>query len=85
MTSNQPIITPATVTDDVQINESGDGRHLQAPSPRRRSSSTSDNQVKFEFEVSDLFMFGSPLALVLAYRKISTLEDKNCEFIFIDI
>ncbi|KAF2905240.1 hypothetical protein ILUMI_00964 [Ignelater luminosus] len=62
--------------DDVQVNESG---HLTAPSPRRRSSSTSEqtNQTKFEFEVSDLFMFGSPLALVLAYRKISTTDDKN--------
>ncbi|GLV44995.1 retinal degeneration B [Carabus blaptoides fortunei] len=66
-------------TDDVQINESCDPKHLSAPSPRRRSSSTSDpsNQVKFEFEVSDFFMFGTPLAIVLAYRKISSTDDKN--------
>ncbi|KAF6206087.1 hypothetical protein GE061_017312 [Apolygus lucorum] len=51
-----------------------DGRHLSAPSPRRRSSSTSDNSnhPKFNFEVSDFFMFGSPLALVLAYRRLAT-------------
>lgn len=62
--------------DEVQINESG---HLTAPSPRRRSSSTSEqsNQIKFEFEVTDCFMFGSPLALVLAYRKISAVDDKT--------
>lgn len=62
--------------DEVQINESG---HLAAPSPRRRSSSTSEQsgQVKFDFEVTDCFMFGSPLAVVLAYRKISTTDDKS--------
>ncbi|XP_056630476.1 protein retinal degeneration B isoform X2 [Diorhabda sublineata] len=61
--------------DEVHINESG---HLTAPTPRRRSSSTSDQQgqIKLEFEVSDFFMFGSPLALVLAYRKISSPDDK---------
>ncbi|XP_031779472.1 protein retinal degeneration B isoform X4 [Nasonia vitripennis] len=56
-----------------------DGRHLSAPSPRRRSSSTSDNshQCKLEFEVSEFFMFGSPLSLVLAYRKISSTGEKS--------
>ncbi|VVC93874.1 unnamed protein product [Leptidea sinapis] len=49
--------------------------HLQAPTPRRRSSATSDNQTKLEFEVSDFFTFGSPLSLILAYRKIS--DDKS--------
>uniref|UniRef100_A0A6P7GDF1 Protein retinal degeneration B-like n=1 Tax=Diabrotica virgifera virgifera TaxID=50390 RepID=A0A6P7GDF1_DIAVI len=61
--------------DDVHINETG---HLTAPSPRRRSSSTSDqSHIKLDFEVSDVFMFGSPLALVLAYRKISSQDDKT--------
>ncbi|OWR54650.1 protein retinal degeneration B [Danaus plexippus] len=48
--------------------------HLQAPTPRRRSSTASDNQTKLEFEVSDFFTFGSPLSLILASRKIS--DDK---------
>ncbi|KAF4523499.1 hypothetical protein B566_EDAN004570, partial [Ephemera danica] len=52
-------------------------RHLSAPAPRRRSSSTSDHQSKLEFEVNDLFMFGSPLALVLAYRKVASTDDKS--------
>lgn len=60
--------------EDVVVNESG---HLIAPSPRRRSSSTSDSQVKFGFEVTDFFMFGSPLAIVLAYRKISSNDEKS--------
>ncbi|KAB0792480.1 hypothetical protein PPYR_14439 [Photinus pyralis] len=64
------------IKDEVQVNESG---HLTAPSPRRRSSSTSDQSSlpKFEFDVSDFFMFGSPLALVLAYRKMSSADEKN--------
>ncbi|XP_044586561.1 protein retinal degeneration B isoform X3 [Cotesia glomerata] len=58
--------------------QSEDGKHLTAPLPRRRSSSTSDSsQCKLEFDVSEFFMFGSPLALVLAYRKISSSNDKG--------
>ncbi|CAH1186663.1 unnamed protein product [Phyllotreta striolata] len=63
------------VLDDVHINETG---HLSAPPPRRRSSSTSEQtQLKLDFEVSEFFMFGSPLALVLAYRRISSQDDKS--------
>lgn len=54
-------------------------QHLQAPTPRRRSSSTSENQVKLEFEVSDFFTFGSPLSLILASRKIS--DDKSRDIV----
>ncbi|XP_055296893.1 protein retinal degeneration B isoform X2 [Sitodiplosis mosellana] len=45
---------------------------LTAPAPRRRSSSTSDSRLpRFEFEVGDFFMFGSPLAIVLAARRLT--------------
>lgn len=59
-----------------------DGKYLTTNITRRRSSSTSDNnlqqQCKLEFDVFEFFMFGSPLSLVLAYRKISsTISDKN--------
>ncbi|XP_071529989.1 protein retinal degeneration B isoform X1 [Panulirus ornatus] len=54
-------------------------RHLSAPFPRRRSSSSSDHShSKLDFEVSDFFMFGCPLALVLVYRKMVNASDKNC-------
>lgn len=56
-------------------NELDASRLLMAPSPRRRSSSTSDSRLpKFEFEVGDFFMFGSPLAIILASRR---LQDPN--------
>ncbi|XP_069168054.1 protein retinal degeneration B isoform X5 [Procambarus clarkii] len=69
-------------------------RHLSAPFPRRRSSSSSPQRksspsrhnkaefdyshCKLEFEVTDFFMFGCPLALVLVYRKMIITSDKNC-------
>ncbi|CAK9810045.1 Protein retinal degeneration B [Anthophora plagiata] len=65
---------------DSQIveNNAEDGKHLTAPSPRRKSSSTSDSShCRLEFEVGEFFMFGSPLSLVLAYRKISSASDKT--------
>lgn len=55
---------------------------LSAPESRRRSSGDSSDQSyshKFEFDVSDFFMFGSPLSLVLTFRKMLYLEDKNCK------
>lgn len=53
-------------------------RLLTAPSPRRRSSSTSDSRLpRFDFEVSDFFMFGSPLAIVLAARRLTDSKSGN--------
>ncbi|KOB72915.1 Protein retinal degeneration B [Operophtera brumata] len=69
------IIIPNDPSEQNYLNKS----HLQAPTPRRRSSSTSENHVKFEFEVSDFFTFGSPLSLILASRRIS--DDKGKEII----
>lgn len=62
-----------TSGDEVKVNEYdlGPSKLLSAPSPRRRSSSTSDSRLpKFEFDVADFFMFGSPLACVLAARRL---------------
>ncbi|KFM61933.1 Protein retinal degeneration B, partial [Stegodyphus mimosarum] len=60
--------------DNVQVN-----RLLSAPNTRRHSSASNDpsSHSKFEFDVSDFFMFGSPLGTVLAYRKMLTFDDKN--------
>lgn len=53
-------------TNDLDAN-----RLLTAPSPRRRSSSASENRLpKLDFEVGDFFMFGSPLSIVLASRRL---------------
>lgn len=69
------ILIPNDPVEQHYLNKS----HLQAPTPRRRSSSTSDNHIKLEFEVSDFFTFGSPLSLILASRKMS--EDKHRDII----
>ncbi|XP_022246959.1 protein retinal degeneration B-like isoform X2 [Limulus polyphemus] len=54
-------------------------RLLSAPLPRRSSSTSSDQSIqhKIEFEVSDFFMFGSPLGMIMAYRKIMSFDEKN--------
>ena len=49
--------------------------------PSRRTSSGSNFDggfAQFDFEVSEFFMFGSPLALVLAYRRVFSGEDRHC-------
>lgn len=47
---------------------------------RRRSSGSSDfASAKFDFEVSDYFMFGSSIGIVLTYRKMLSLDDKSCK------
>ena len=60
--------------------ESATHRLLTAPLPRRRSSCSSDQSCchRFDFEVTDFFMFGSPLGLVLTFRKMLTIDEKTC-------
>lgn len=62
-------------TDDDRIidNDAMDVKKLLvAPSPRRRSSSSSESRLpKFDFEVGDFFMFGTPLSIVLASRQLN--------------
>lgn len=50
-----------------------------APHSRRTStgSQSDSSHVKFDFDVSDVFMFGSPLAIVLAYRRLCNGEDRH--------
>ncbi|XP_023216410.1 protein retinal degeneration B-like isoform X2 [Centruroides sculpturatus] len=71
---SHPSESDSTFHDSVQYN-----RLLSAPPLRRRSSGSSDHstQNKFDFDVSDFFMFGSSLGIVIAYRKMLSCEDKN--------
>lgn len=64
---------------DCNIEIGSDGKLLTAPVFRRRSSSTSEQcgLTRLDFEVTEFFMFGSPLALVLAYRKLASDEKTN--------
>ncbi|XP_058821213.1 protein retinal degeneration B isoform X1 [Topomyia yanbarensis] len=60
------------LVDFVEVNDLDASKLLTAPSPRRRSSSTCEARVqRFDFEVGDFFMFGSPLAIILAARRLS--------------
>ncbi|CAG0925023.1 unnamed protein product, partial [Notodromas monacha] len=63
----------------------GDGHHaplkafLSAPAPRSYSiSSSCDSQAgQLDFEVSSFFLMGSPLSIILAFRRIQNSEDRN--------
>ena len=49
------------------------------PTTRRTSMGSYNDKfdiIKFDFEVTDFFMLGSPLGLVLAYRRIFSPEDR---------
>ncbi|CAG2188840.1 PITPNM [Mytilus edulis] len=50
--------------------------------PSRRTSTGSNFEgtyLKFDFDVSDMFILGSPLGLVLAYRRMYCGEDRSCD------
>lgn len=49
-------------------------------SVRRTSMGSCNDGSKMDFEVSDFFTLGSPLGLVLAYRRIFLGDDRNCEY-----
>lgn len=60
---------------------------LTAPASRRRSSSASDSRLpRFEFEVGEFFMFGSPLSIVLAARRLTDNragnQKPNCQQVY---
>lgn len=52
-------------------------RHASCPTSRRTSTGSQSDLGKFDFEVSDFFMFGCPLAVVLAHRKLSTVAERS--------
>ena len=54
-------------------------RHTSSSSSRRTSTGSNCEVGKLDFDVTDLFMFGSPLPLVLAYRKTCQQDDKSSE------
>lgn len=82
--ASHPPDAAAAAASASEVTGMGDGassfyRLLSAPPPRRSSSCSSEQggHGRFDFEVSDFFMFGSPIALVLAYRKMLSFDDKN--------
>lgn len=78
---------PPDVATAVEMTALGEGaggilsfqKLLSAPPPRRSSSCSSEqgSHGRFDFEVTAFFMFGSPVALVLAYRKMLSFDEKN--------
>lgn len=52
------------------------GGHLSTLRKDGHNSSDADNSAKprFDFDVSDFFSFGSPLGMLLAYRKVQVLN-----------
>ncbi|KAK6638198.1 hypothetical protein RUM44_008626 [Polyplax serrata] len=61
---------------DIEIHDIVQGQGVMLEPRRSSTNSEQTTFSKLDFEVSDLFMFGSPLSLVLAYRKILK-DEKN--------
>lgn len=58
-------------------------RHSSCPSSRRTSSTVGPRELDgFDFDVSEFFAFGSPLGLVLAYRKMCASDFQNSKSSF---
>ncbi|KAK2180833.1 hypothetical protein NP493_423g01019 [Ridgeia piscesae] len=49
-------------------------RQTSCPNSRRTSAASQTGQNRFSFDVSDFFMFGAPLGLILAYRKMCVYD-----------
>lgn len=52
-------------------------RQTSCPNSRRTSAISQSTSSRFNFDVSDFFMFGAPLGLVLAYRKMCLYDCTN--------
>ncbi|XP_055327532.1 protein retinal degeneration B-like [Paramacrobiotus metropolitanus] len=79
VSSTPMAINAGTVPTFAPLNDAG--RYLSAPVVDkiggRRASDNSDTSIRFEFDVGDVFLFGCPLGLVLAYRKcMENVDDK---------
>ncbi|KAH1011851.1 hypothetical protein HUJ04_001131 [Dendroctonus ponderosae] len=67
-----------SILDNEHKDDFANDSFLTTRHPARRSSSISEaSHIKLEFEVSDFFLFGSPLALVLAFRRLSAQDEKS--------
>ncbi len=60
-------------------------RHASCPSSRRTSTGSQSDVGRLEFEVTDFFMFGSPLGMVLAYRKLCLSQGKHRKWMAFDL
>ena len=51
------------------------GGHLSTPT-LRKDCNADDSKLRFDFDVSDFLSFGSPLGMLLAYRKVQVCAKK---------
>ena len=49
------------------------GGHLSTPT-LRKDCNADDSKLRFDFDVSDFLSFGSPLGMLLAYRKVQVCK-----------
>uniref|UniRef100_A0A1I8FNB1 DDHD domain-containing protein n=1 Tax=Macrostomum lignano TaxID=282301 RepID=A0A1I8FNB1_9PLAT len=58
--------------------DAGSARRLQSLTEGAQSAGFDGGEYRLEFDVSDLFLLGCPLALVLAYRRVNSQKDNPC-------
>ena len=68
---------PSARQNSVRLQVTPSVEDAQSPRGRRTSNESQFDLLKFDFEVVDFFMLGSPLGLILAYRRLCSGEDKS--------
>ena len=48
---------------------------MSTPTLRKDCNADQDCKIRFDFDVSDFLSFGSPLGMLLAYRKVQVKND----------
>jgi len=73
----EPVEERLMSNDGVYGNQLDYMRHSSCPGTRRTSSEDATGSLFFDFEVSEFFMFGSPLGIVLAYRTMASEREEK--------
>lgn len=77
-TLEQPLPSQLSLQNSGDIGTSRE--NMETAAVRRFSSGSNVSTAGFDFDVSDFFMCGSPLAMILAYRNFQRGDNAHCKY-----